>query len=232
MLRESNNWIEHKDGFLVTGDAQGLNHLVDPDYKPVNLELDDVQKKCVHKVVKDTFLHHEAKAIIKAHVKTKDTRIMWKEICEFCDDSITTSVNGDAVLAWPSSSKFHPINWNEGCGEFITCCGSQRDKFDEICPESALNDNLPVRMLQNVVSGAPNLVHVLNVNRQARQAAGNSAEPTFKERSHNSKPKSMTTQTHAQKAAVAAMLLPVTNLTGPMDVKMTFTTSKDMRTKN
>ena len=28
-FRESKNWVEHKDAFLVTTDAQNLNHLVD-----------------------------------------------------------------------------------------------------------------------------------------------------------------------------------------------------------
>ena len=176
---ESNNRVEHKDAFLVTVDAQNLNHLIDSNHKVIDMELDGAQWKYMHKVLKDAFLHHEAKTIIKAYAKTKDTRLIWKKIWELYDDLITTSMNGDAILAWLWNCKFHQSNWNKPHGELITYNQSQRNKFNEICPESALHDNHSVRMLQNMVSGTPHFAPVLNVNWQVRKAAGNATEPNF-----------------------------------------------------
>ena len=111
-FREANNWVEYKEGFLVTLDAQNLNHLINSGYVVIDLELDGVQQKYLYKVFKDNFLEHQAKVIIKKHAKDKDTRAIWKELCELYDDSITTSMSADAILAWLSSCKFKDANWN------------------------------------------------------------------------------------------------------------------------
>ena len=88
----------------------------------------------MYKVFKDTFLEHQAKAIIKAHYKDKGTRLIWKELCELYDDLITTLMNGDAILAWLSSCKFQQANWNKSHREFITFYQAQRNELNEICP--------------------------------------------------------------------------------------------------
>ena len=125
IFRESNNWTEHKDTFLVAVNAQNLNHLIDKNHTVIDHEMDAIQKKHMHKVLKDCFLYNKAKVIIKAHVKDKDARIIGKEICEVHDDLIPTSVNADAILAWPTVTKFHLCDWNKSYGEFIMCNGSQ-----------------------------------------------------------------------------------------------------------
>ena len=89
-FRDSTVWVEHKEIFMITLEAQNLAHLVDTGYYVSDAELDRAQRQFMYKVMKDSFLHHEAKAIVKKHSKDKDAREIWKLVCKFYDDSITT----------------------------------------------------------------------------------------------------------------------------------------------
>jgi len=72
-FREMNLWVEHKESFLVTLEAQNLTHLVEKNRVIHDDDLDKAQRKFLFKVMKDIFLHHEAKSIVKKHtiVQTK-----------------------------------------------------------------------------------------------------------------------------------------------------------------
>jgi len=78
--------------------------------------------------------------------------------CKSCDGSIATSVNADAVLVHVSSVGLHLCNWNKPQGEFVVHCQNQANEFNEICPEAKISDTQAIRMLQNLLSSAPNLV--------------------------------------------------------------------------
>lgn len=82
-FRESNNWIEHKENFKITAESQGLSYLLDEDYKPTDIDVDKAQQRFLYKAMLDTFLHHEARAILRRHVIDKNTRLIWKEIKAF-----------------------------------------------------------------------------------------------------------------------------------------------------
>jgi len=75
---EANNWVECKEGFVIALGAQNLTHLVDKTCTVVDPDLDKAQQKHLHTVMKETFIHHEAKSIVKMHAKTKNTRAIWK----------------------------------------------------------------------------------------------------------------------------------------------------------
>ena len=79
-FREANNWIDYKDLFLITLEAQNLTHLVDPTYVVVDADLHKAQSNFLYKVLRDNMLHHEAKSIVKAHSKTKDVALIWQLI--------------------------------------------------------------------------------------------------------------------------------------------------------
>ena len=112
-FRETANWVQYKEDFLVTLEAQNLTHLVDPNYVITDPDLDEAQSKFLYKVMKDNILHHEAKAIIKKHKKTKDIRTIWKEICAFYDDSVMTSMSADTILGYLADVKLHKANWTK-----------------------------------------------------------------------------------------------------------------------
>ena len=171
-FRESTNWVDYKESFIVTLESQNLTHLIDEKFSITDPDLDEAQSKFMYKVMKDNLLHHEAKRIIKKYKFNKNIRQIWKEICKYYDDSITTSMSADVLLAYVSGVKLHSANWNKGQGEFVTHYRGQILKLNEIAPDSHISDAQGVRMLANVVNGTPNLAPVLNQYRQARKAAG------------------------------------------------------------
>jgi len=190
---------------MVALEAQNLTHLVDKSHHIADPDLDEAQLKHLHKVMKDSFIHHQAKFIVKMHAKTKNARTVWEHVCKTHDESISTSMNGDATLGWPAGVKLDACNWNKPQGKFVTFCGTQGNKFNEMCPDSFVKDEQAVRMLLNgIASGTPNLVNVLNLHGRAEKAAGQcikifsmSTLPSL-----SNKPKFVTTQRCVQVAIV------------------------------
>jgi len=111
-FREANNWIDCKDAFMITHEAQNLTHLVDPTYVVTDADLHKAQKSFLYKVLRDDMLHHEAKSVVKSHSKTKDGALVWQLTCETYDKSMSTSLNGDALLSWLTSSGLDDGKWS------------------------------------------------------------------------------------------------------------------------
>jgi len=88
-------------------------------------------------------------------------------------------MNADVLMTYLADVKLHKANWNRGQGEFINHYKIQKNKFNEIAPDSQMSDPHAVRMLHNVVSGTPNLAPALNQCRQARKAAGSTIDISF-----------------------------------------------------
>jgi len=109
---EANNWVDFKDRFMITLKAQNLTHLVDPSYTIVDPDLHKAQQKFLCKVMRDVLLHHEAKSIVKFYAKAKDTCVIWQKICKTYDESISTSMNGDAIRGWLTGTRLNTSCWN------------------------------------------------------------------------------------------------------------------------
>ena len=82
----------------------------------------------------------------------------------------------DVLMMHLADVELHKANWNHGQGEFINHCKIQKNKFNDIAPDSQMSDPHVVRMLHNVVSGTPNLAPALNQHRRARKAAGSTID--------------------------------------------------------
>jgi len=85
---------------------------------------------------------------------------------------MSTSLNGDAILGWLTSSRLDDGKWNQTQGEYITFYADKIDKFNEMCPDSEINDMQGVPMLQNSMANVPNLANVLILYRQTKTSAG------------------------------------------------------------
>jgi len=77
-------------------------------------------------------------------------------------------------MGWLASIKLDACNWNQPQGEFVTFYTDKINKFNEMCPDSHINDDQAVRMLENVVANVPNVTNVLNSYHQTRKTAGQS----------------------------------------------------------
>jgi len=180
-FREANNWVDYKDVFLITLEAQNLTHLVDPSYVVTDVDLHKVQQSFLYKVLRDNMLNHEAKSIVKSHSKTKDTALIWGLMCETYDKSMSTSLNGDAILGWLTSTRLDDGKWNRTQGEHITFYEDKVKKFNEMCPDLEINDMQGARMLQNLIANVPNLANVLILYRQTKASAGLSDKITLRQ---------------------------------------------------
>mgnify|MGYP000473183994 CR=1 FL=1 len=120
---------------------------------------------------------------VKFHSKTKDAALIWQKTCKTYNKSISTSVNGDAILGWLTGNRLDNCNWNQTQGEHVTFFwyADKIDKFNEMCPDSKINDMQAVCMLQNLVANIPNLANVLNLHRQTETSAGQSDKITLRE---------------------------------------------------
>jgi len=179
--REANNWVDYKEVFMITLEAQNLTHLVDPSYVVVNVDLHKAQQKFLYKVLRDNMLHHEAKSIVKAHASDKNTALIWQKMCETYDKSMSTSLNGDAILGWLTSTRLDDGKWNQTQGEYITFYEEKINKFNEMCPDLKINDMQGVRMLQNMIANVPNLANVLILHCQTKTSAGLSDAITLRQ---------------------------------------------------
>jgi len=179
--REANSWVDYKKVFMITLEAQNLTHLVNPSYVVVDVDLHKVQQKFLYKALRDNMLHHKAKLIVKFHSKTKDTALIWQKTCKTYDESISTSMNGDAILGWLTSSRLDDGRWNRTQGEYVTFYADKIDKFNKMCPDSKINDMQGVRMLQNLIANVPNLANVLILYRQTKTSAGQSDKITLRQ---------------------------------------------------
>jgi len=127
---EANGWVDYKEVFMITLEAQNLMHLVDTSYVVVDEDAHKAQQKFLYKVLRDNMIHHEAKSIVKSHSKTKDTALIWHLICKTCDKSMSTSLNGDAILGWLTSLRLDDGKWVRSQGEYITFYEDKINKFN------------------------------------------------------------------------------------------------------
>jgi len=152
---EACGWVDHKDVFMIALEAQNLTHLVDTRYVVTDVDLHKAQQSCgfLCKALRDNMTHQEAKSIVKSHSKTKDTALVWKLMlaCETYDKSMSTSLNGDAVLGWLTSTGLDDGKWNRTQWERITFYEDKVKKFNKMCPDLEINDMQGVRMLQNPI---------------------------------------------------------------------------------
>jgi len=170
-FREANGWTDYKEVFTITLEAQNLTHLIDPKHVATDVDLHKAQQSYLYKVLRDIMMHHEAKAIVKSHSKTKDTALVWQLLCETYDKSMSTSLNGDAILGWLTGTGLDDGKWVRPQGEYITFYKDRVNKFNEMCPDSKINDMQAVRMLQNLIANVPNLANVLILYCQTKAAA-------------------------------------------------------------
>jgi len=93
-------------------------------------------------------------------------------MCKTYDKSVSTSLNGNAILGWLTCTGLDNGKWNRTQGEHITFYEDKINGFNEMCPDSVINDMQGVRMLQNAMTNVPNLANVLILCRQTKASAG------------------------------------------------------------
>ena len=74
-------WVIWREKFENIARAQGVHHLIDPDFEPTNSELDERQREWMFTVLEDVLVSPQARLIVKAGIEEKDTRKIWRVLC-------------------------------------------------------------------------------------------------------------------------------------------------------
>ena len=179
-FKEEVYWSRFKQSILVTLDAQGLSHLVDPNHTVTNQELDSQQQKWLYKTFQDIMLAPMAKTIVINHLSDKNTRNIWTEMTDHYDSSLVTQLRAQSLSTYLTSNKHADSNWRGSTTSYISHFQEQCQLYNEISSEPFTNNQL-TNFLEIAVSKTEGLNQVLRVNRAARQAAGITTVPTFEE---------------------------------------------------
>lgn len=172
-LKDGTYWQKHKEHVKNTIASQGLTHLIEEDYVPPNEELDIAQRQWLYSVFESIYKDQTAAKIVIAHIDDKDTRAIWKELCEELDNSMTTELRSEQLSTFLSSTRLDKVtNWRKGQESFILHWAEKARTYNEITPDAKFNDKQLVRHLSHCVSQVPNLATVLNTWKTAQRATG------------------------------------------------------------
>ena len=180
-FRDESQWQKGKEKFETTIQSQNLYHLIDEDFNPTNKDLDKLQMNWLYKVMQDVFVAGSAKAIVTAHIEDKDTRAIWKEICETLKTNMTSELKSQTILTYLSSTRLNDGKWRGTEEAYVLHYQQQVRLYNEMMGVNGLSDIQSVNMLQVAVSGTDNLKTVLQMQRNSRKAANNNNPITFSE---------------------------------------------------
>lgn len=180
-FKDEADWARWKEHAVDTLDAQGLSHLIeDPSYTPENLELDAKQQKWIYNVLTGTLKASSARAICLRHRDTKNVRLLWKELCQEMESSVTTELRTQKYMTYLTGTRLKDINWSGKQETFLNNWAETMRRHNEIAQQE-IPDALAVSLLSTCLMGTPNLENVLPLYRTAQKAAGLSGKITFAE---------------------------------------------------
>lgn len=169
-FRDEVTWIRSKERFLTTVDAHGLSHLIDPNAKPKNPDLDERQRAWMYKILQDIMVAPTARDIDTSHYTDHDTRTIWKKITEYYDSSMTSQITSQKISSYITSVRYHTSNWRGSQSNWILHYKEQTRLYSEISNQG-YTDAQKIQFLNAAVSGMPNLSQILNLHRTASKAA-------------------------------------------------------------
>jgi hypothetical protein len=181
-LKDDISWIRHKEHLLTTLEAHGLSHIVQADFIPTDNETDKAQMVWLYKVFQDTLKAPTARTIVTKYLDTKDTRALWKELCEKLDSSMTAELHAQKISTYLSSTRLHQINWRGSQESFLLNFKENARLHNEINPQDKYSDPQLIRFLNACVAQTSNLATVLENHRTSLRAAGKGTDSlTFDE---------------------------------------------------
>jgi len=179
-FRDESLWTRAKEQFTTTLESHNLSHLIDENYTVTDVNLDQAQRGWLYSALQTAFKAPMAKTIITKHLADKDTRIIWKELCEYYDSSMTSVLRAQQVSTYLTSTRLHMLGWRGTQTNFILHYVEQARIYNEISPEE-FKDSQLITFLNTCLSGTPNLAQVLNLHRTATKAAGVVSNLNFNE---------------------------------------------------
>jgi hypothetical protein len=98
-------WNLYKKHFKATVKSHAIEHLIDKNHVPTNLELDKLQRALLFKVMQDNFKQLSCKAIVIARKDTKDLRAIWHGIKKMMEKSILSQIKSARLFTFLTSAR-------------------------------------------------------------------------------------------------------------------------------
>jgi hypothetical protein len=157
-----------------------LAHLIDDSFVVTDLDLDQAQRGWLYSVMQTAFKAPMAKTIVTKHLVDKDTRDIWKELCEYYDSSMTSVLRSQQISSYLTSTRLHNLQWKGSQTDFILHWVEQSQIYNEVSKHPFQEMQLIV-FLNSCLSGTPNLSQVLILHHTAKKAAGITTDIKFSE---------------------------------------------------
>ena len=174
-------WQQSKESIITTLKAQGMHHLVDRAHTVTDPLLDEAQRDWFYKVLQDIMVAPSAKKIVKKNLSTKDTRMIWKEICEKHDNSMTALNKSRQISTYLTSIRFKDMNWRGTQQSWILHYYEQVRLYNMINPSDHFSETQLITFLEAALVGVDNLANVYQTDKACRLAAGSTTSASWDE---------------------------------------------------
>lgn len=171
-FKDENYWTKTKERIMTALEASGLDHLIEEGFDVKgNLELDRAQQKWLYKVFQDTLTAPMAKAIVLKNIDKKDTRVIWKQLLEHYDNSMSAVIKSQQLSTYLTSTRLLTSGWRGTHENFLLNFKDQSRILNDLSTEGFSSGQLIV-LLNSAVMGIPHLSQVKTNYETSRRAAG------------------------------------------------------------
>ena len=96
---------------LTRLNSQNLAHVIGNTFTPTNHWLNEAQTKWFYSVLLHKCTTASAKTIVTAHRADKNTRVIWEELCEKYDYSMSLLLHSQKLSNYICTARYHYQNW-------------------------------------------------------------------------------------------------------------------------
>ena len=180
IFQDEATWPKTKEKFEVSLKACGLAHLIDPTYKPENMELHEAESSWLYKVCQDRITNSIGKGIVSGHLKTMNCADIWRDLCARFDESMSAELRETKLNFYLTNFRLRDGAWK---GPTQTFFPHYKEQYRQLCEisDQPFSDSQMVMFLNQAVQGVPRLETVLTTHKTARRASGRSTSITFNE---------------------------------------------------
>ena len=165
-LVEGQNWDSYLRSFTIRAEAQGVEKVLDPEYKPKTPEDKLLFKKIngyMLMVFDLKFSTSQAKQAIQALSKKEEypAQKVWAKVKEHQEKSTGASMEATDLLSYLSTVKWASgdYRWTDGVESFVRYFTNKLDEHDRLS-DCSFTDELKITLLINATSTHPGLKSV------------------------------------------------------------------------
>ena len=163
-LREDKQWDAWRRSTLATARSHSCEEVFDPSYVPTSLddkELFIEKQKFVYSVFEDKLQTDVGKALVRDHEHDSDAQTIFAALIDHAKVSTQATIDTAQLLKYITTVQLHDSLWKGTTHSFILHWCDKVRIYEGLVPKADhFTSNLKMIMLQNTVSGVPDLHRV------------------------------------------------------------------------